>query len=324
VRSARSVFAIVAVTLGVLSTAVVTTASARTENVTITSLPSHVAQGGLQHLNAAVSKGSGTCSLKVRYANGKKQALGRKPVLGRHVAWEWQVPRAAAMGKAQARVSCPGAGVRTRTFKVTRRLVPATLAIAQSGFTQGPVEYGGGTTVSYGLKLVNRSPNEDASTIGIDVTLLDAAGNAVAVSNDIILGSIPAGATFYTGGYAYTNDSTVITHLSYSVTAGSTPHSSDAPPAITNLTVSDNADGTVSIDGTITNEASKDLSGGSTGNAAFFNQAGQIIGGHSDPLLFSDLPPGAHSSFDVTSLGIPQASAVSQVKFDVAPYYVNP
>ncbi len=262
------------------------------------------------------------CSLTVKYANGKKQALGRKPVLGRRVAWAWQVPRTAAVGRARSKVSCPGVGARTGTFKVTLRLVPATVVVAQSGFTQGPTSSDGGTTISYGLKLVNRSPNEDASSTSIHVVLLDAAGNAVAASNQLILGSIRAGTTFYTGGYAYTTDSTVITHLAFSVEALSKPRSSLAPPAVTNIQVSSDSAGGVVIDGDITNEATTDLSSGSELDAAFFNQAGEIVGGTADPLLV-ELPPGAQDSFELISLGIPRASAVAQTKFDVAPYYGN-
>ena len=139
----------------------VTAAQGSSRGVRITSLPRHVAQGGLEHLNAAVS-GSMSCSLTVRYANGKKQALGRKPVIAHRVAWTWRVPTMAAVGKATARVSCRGLGSRAGTFTIKRRLVPASVAVVKSGLSQVPDEFDSGTTISYGVVLVNRSNDEDA------------------------------------------------------------------------------------------------------------------------------------------------------------------
>jgi hypothetical protein len=296
--------------------ALVSTATAGSPGVRITSLPGHVAQGGLEHLNATVSKGSEKCSLTVRYANGKKQVLGRKPVLGRRVAWAWQVPRTAAVGTAHAQVSCPGVGARTGTFRVIRA---AKVVVTRSGFTEHTIN-GSGTTISYGLALVNRSPNADASDIDIQVVLLDSAGHVIDRFDQFILGRIRAGTTFYAGGYAFAGE--LVTHIAFSVIGWSTQPSSLAPPTITNLQVSTAHDGSVLLDGDITNEATKNLSSASELEAVFFNTAGQIIGGTQKPLGVEVLP-GAQAPFELTSLLVPQASDVAQTKFDVAPHYAN-
>jgi hypothetical protein len=284
-----------AVTLGVLFTAAVTAAGAQSRGVTITSLPSHVAQGGLQHLNANVSKGSGTCSLMVKYASGKKQALGRKPVLAGRIAWTWRVPRTTAAGKAKARISCNGLA-RTGTFIVTRRLVPASVVVTKSGLTQTPDTYDSGTTISYGLVLVNRSQDESARDVEVDVNLLDAAGNAVAADTDYIIGGIPAGATYYVGHEVFTNGPTAVTHLAASIKVGDSKPQSPVMPVVTNLRLSaDQYDGTAIVDGDVTNEGQADLNAYAEISAVFFDSAGDVIGGGSTLPPFA-LPPGAQTA----------------------------
>jgi hypothetical protein len=306
---------------GLVASVGVAAADAHARGVTITSLPRHANEGGLEHLNATVS-GPVKCSLAVSYATGKTQALGRKRVLAHRVAWTWRVPARTA-GRATARVSCGGL-VRVGKFTVTPH-PPATVAVTDSGFTQVPNGYDSGTTISYGLVLVNRSHDEDASLNEVHVTLVDAAGNAVGTDIQYIVGTIRAGTTFYAGGFTGTNDSTVISHLVVSVQVGqSKPRSSQTPPAVTNVQLSTEYDGSVVVNGDITNEATKNLSTYTDIDAVYFNKAGKIIGGSHAFGLSLALPPGAHTAFAIGSLGpvgVPQASDVAQAKVSVAPDY---
>jgi hypothetical protein len=310
--------------LGALLAVAVATADARSRGVRITSLHAHVAQGSLEHLKAAVSRPAGKCSLTVTYANGKKQALDRKRVRSHRVAWTWRVPRSAAIGRARARVFCGSAGAKARSFTVEKALLPASVVVTDSGLTQVPNGFDSGTEISYGLVLVNRSQDEDAREVEVDVNLLDAAGNAVASDAQFLLGGISAGTTFYLGGFASTDDSTAVTHLSTFVkVAESTPRAL-VPPAVTNVRLSpDESDGSAVVNGDVTNEGTTNLSSFAEISAVFFNSAGKVIGGG---LTFPpfDLPPGAQTAFEIDTSPGPQASAVSQVKVSVDPDYGSP
>jgi hypothetical protein len=317
-------FAILVFALGALLAVSAATADARPRGVRITSLTGHVAQGSLEHLNATVSRPSGKCSLTIRYANGTKQALGRKRVRSHRVAWTWRVPPSAAVGKARARVFCGRAGVRTGSFTVKKALMPASVVVTDSGLTQVPDGFDSGTDISYGVVLVNRSQDEDASQVEVDVNLLDAAGNAVASDSQLLPGGIPAGATFYLGGFVNTNDSTAVTHLSTIVKVAESLPRSLIVPAVTNVRLSsDDFDGSAVVDGDVTNEGTSTLSSFAEISAVFFNSAGKVIGGGFTFPPF-DLPPGAQTAFEIDTSPGPQASAVSQVKVSVDPDYGSP
>jgi hypothetical protein len=305
-----------------VSALAVTTAQARVQGIRITSLPRHVTQGSLEHLNATVSRGPAKCSLTIRYASSKRKALGSKAVLAHRIAWTWRVPRAAEVGKASARVSCKGLAAKTRTFIVKRRLTPASVTVVKSGLTQVPDGYDNGTTISYGLVLVNHSQDEDARDVEVDVNLLDAAGNAVASETKYISGGIPAGDTYYVGDQVFTNDATTVSRLAaFLKVAESKPRSLLAPP-VTNLRLSaDQLDGSVVVDGDVTNEGTQQLSGLAQIDAVFFNSAGNVVGGGYTYPPFA-LPPGAQTAFEIdTWPNGPQASHVSEVKVSVEPNY---
>jgi hypothetical protein len=208
---------------------------------------------------------------------------------------------------------------------------PAKVAVADSGFTQVPDANDSGTTISYGLVLVNRSHDQDARLDAVHVTLVDAAGNAVRTFNRLIVGDIPAGATFYMGDSTLTTkNSTVITQLVVSVNVGnSTPHSSLAPPAVTNVRLSSTQGlGTIEVDGEVRNEANKDLSAEGGIYAVYFDKAGKIIGGGQalagGALGLRSLAPGAQTAFVIGgahAMNAVQASNVAQAKISVAPDY---
>ena len=312
---------VVGVALGALFTLTVATAAAGSRGVRITSLPGHVAQGGIEHLNAAVSTRAARCSLTVRYASKKKQALGRKQVITHRIAWTWRVPATAAVGKASARVSCDGHAAKTGRFVVKRRLVPASVTVTQSGLTQVPDGVDSGTNISYGFVLVNHSQDEDARDVEVDINFLDAAGNAVATDSQILLGGIRAGTNFYMGGLVLTNSSTVVTHMAAFVKVGESSPRSLVAPAVTNVRLSaDPYDGTVILDGDVTNEATSNLSLLAEISAVYFNSAGKIVGGGLTFPPFA-LPPGAQTAFEIDTLGTPLASSVAQAKVSVDPDY---
>ena len=315
----RSLLALIILSALTASAAV---AQVQSPGVKIVSLPGHVTQGALEHLNATVPR-STTCSLTVIYASGKMQSLGHKPTRGRRAAWTWRVPVTAGVGTAKARVSCKGLLSRTGTFAVARRLTPATVTVIKTGFTQTPDGFDAGTEISYGIELVNRSPDEDAMNVEVDVNLLDAAGNAIASDSNFVTG-IPAGATFYVGREASTDGPTAVARISAVAKVSYGMPKALISPVVSNVRFSaDAADGSVVVDGDVTNEATKNLSSLAEISAVFFDGAGNIIGGGFDFPSFG-LPPGAQTAFEIdTGPGGPQASTVAQVKISVDSDYGN-
>jgi hypothetical protein len=81
----------------------------------------------------------------------------------------------------------------------------------------------------------------------------------------------------------------------------------------------DQYDGSVIVDGNVTNEATTDLSSLSEISAVFFNAAGNVVGGAFTFPPFA-LPPGAQTAFEINTLSL-QASGISQVQVSVEPHY---
>jgi hypothetical protein len=143
--------------------------------VKITHLFPRITQGQVEFLDAEVSR-SGTCSLRLEYANGTRQTLARERVTYHEVSWTWLVSTSAAVGKATARLACTRLGVKTGTFVVKRRS-PSSVHVIKRGFTQLN-DGNGGTTLSWGVELVNRSQKE-ARDVTVFANFLEADGGFV-------------------------------------------------------------------------------------------------------------------------------------------------
>jgi hypothetical protein len=315
-----------AIAIGVILLTFATAATAAiTTKVTIGSLPSHVVQGQLQHLNAVVRGPSPRCTLSINSLGGQGQVLGAKRVLRHKVAWAWQVPPTAAVGTAVARVACGKAGRGVGHFTVDKRLVPADVTVAKSGLTQVLNPYGSETDVSYGLILVNHSQDEDATDVEIDINLLDAAGNAVA-SERGYLAAIPAGGTFYYGDWHSGYPETAITALAATIRIGQSKPRAISAPAISNVRITTDpydypVEGGTDLEGDVINQGTSDLSSLALITAVFFDAAGNVIGGASTFPPFG-LPPGAQAAFEMDSPV--QASAVASTGVSAEPEYDAP
>jgi hypothetical protein len=295
----------------------VASAQARAQGVQVTLLSRHVTQGDEQILDATTSR-SATCSLSVRYANGHRQPLGRFHAQRHHVEWAWLVPPQAAVGKAKARVACGGAGARTETFMVTRR-PPSSVAVVQRGFTQ--LHNGrGGTNLSWGVALVNRS-REEARNVTVYANFIDAQGRLL-LTDSVDVAGIAPGATYYAGSVADTAGYPVATKLVPVLTSGPSTPETLVSPEVTNVQVfAGDGDGSAVIDGDVTNDGTQPLAFDAVIFAVLFNSSGQIVGGG---LAFPPylLAPGAQGTFEVdTGPGGPPASSVSYARLSADPKY---
>jgi hypothetical protein len=222
------------------SAVAVTAAQARSPGIRLTLAFHRITQGDIEILNATVPR-SGTCSLTVRYANGRRQPLGDYHEQGHQVSWEWLVPPRAAVGRAKARVACGGSEARSGAFVVRRRPY-SSVAVVQRGFTQ--LRNGrGGTNISWGVVLVNRSQQE-ARNVTVYANFLDAAGDLV-LTDFVRVAGIAPGATYYAGSVADTAGFPVATRLVAVVNGTHDTPQTLASPDVTNVLVSAGDDAAV-------------------------------------------------------------------------------
>ena len=197
---------------------------------------------------------------------------------------------------------------------MNRHLTPARVVVTKSGLTQVPDEADSGTTISYGLVLVTRSPDEAARVVDITVNLLTAAGSTVATDTQWVT-TIPAGGTYFVGNEVYSSVPTEVTHLAANLkVTRSVSRSSVAQPLrmFSSLQTLPMAASSSMVTWRI--KMKRHLSALSPIWAVFFDGGGDVIGGG---LTFppSELPPGTYTTFGIdTGPGGPKAGDVSQVQ----------
>src|SRR5207237_4834722 len=122
-------------------------------------LPARALQGSQAAI--AVKGGSG-CLLLVRYADGKRQALGGSKS-GR---WTWVVPGDASTGPAAVSVACARGGSAARTVMIVGSVIPAKIGGAKNGCSIRGLHYGG-AAVSCGVLLHNTSHHKVSMTVHV-------------------------------------------------------------------------------------------------------------------------------------------------------------
>lgn len=290
-----------------------------TLNAAITSLQASAKQGGPEHL-AALAVGGYTCSLHIRYRDGRTQALGTKRIVVFGVSWTWRVPANAAPGPAEAVLACGTAGGARASFNVARRLVPARLVVAKSGLTQVAHAADDGTDVAYGVVLVNTSPTSDALGVHVEIDLLDGAAHLVG-SEAREIAAIPAGGTYYLGGELTTRDRTAVASVRPIVRIGSSTPKSVRAPIVSGMRVTQHGfDEGAYVDGQIVNRTHATLSSLATISMVLFDGSGRVIGG-GVTFPAAPLAAGASSAFEISTPVA--AAAIASVLVSVEPRYTS-
>lgn len=264
--------------------------------------------GEAEHLAAHVPR-SAKCSLTVRYANGKRQPLGRFSADVDHGReWMWGVPQFASVGKARARVACGKFGTTTGTF-VVRRPHAFGVAVTKRGFTL-LLDGRNGTAVSWGVVVVNHSLKE-VRGVRVDVNFVDASGNLLLQDGFRVKGIAP-GAMYYAADQEYTAGYPALARILTVVRGGRSSLHAVAAPAVANVQVSEDAEGSAVVRGSLTNNGATQLSNVGV-CAVFFNGAGRDIGGACSvsPAVIS---PGGQATFEIDAgPGGPPASSAARV-----------
>jgi hypothetical protein len=168
-------------------------ASGRAQSVAFTGGPERVVQGNPATFSVSVSPAGARCSLSVRYKSGAKQkGLKAVTAAGGIATWTWTVPRRVQPGRTRVTASCSGAGRASRVMTVIGQVLPPKIDVAQSGFSIRPYPYGG-TGVSWGVILANRSKTQDALDVDVICNMVMSdnrlIGTATAHVSDIVADS---------------------------------------------------------------------------------------------------------------------------------------
>src|SRR5581483_3874849 len=129
--------------------------------------------------------------------NGAAAGLGAAPVVGGRATWRWTVPVDAKPGRAQVVASCGRAGHVTRTLVVVGSVVAPRITVSKQGYSIRP-GLSSGSTVSYGLLLVNDSQTEDALDVSVLVNFVEPSGHLFGSASTTI-SAIGAGQTYALG-----------------------------------------------------------------------------------------------------------------------------
>jgi hypothetical protein len=142
-------------------------ASGRAQSVAFTAGPERVVQGNPATFSVMVSPAGASCSLSVRYKSGARQkGLKTVTAAGGTATWTWTVPKHVQPGPTRVTASCSGAGRASRTMTVIGQVLPPKIDVVQTGFSIRSYPYGG-TSVSWGAILANRSKTRNALDVEV-------------------------------------------------------------------------------------------------------------------------------------------------------------
>lgn len=284
--------AIVVVALAVLAPA------ASSKSAPRFSVPQKAAQGQLMAVRVVVKTGA-RCVLSVRYAD--RAVASAPPAVARRgrISWSWRVAPTAALGTAHATVTCGRAGTSTTTFSVVGPDVPAKVVIDKQGFSQRPDDFGPGSSVSYGMLLVNRSPQQDAGDTYVLVNFVDASNNLLGTKSSLIK-YIGAGATYAFGESMKLRTQVPVAQLEITIRVHSSKPKGEAPmPDLESVRVIPDQyhpEWIGEVDGEVINDHDRLTLRNATFSAVVFDTSGQVIGGGTGSQVAA-APPGSRSVF---------------------------
>jgi hypothetical protein len=288
--------------------------------------PSRVAQGGHVQVAVAVRPASARCTLGVRYANGARQAgVGATNAVAGRAAWAWDVPVGAAVGRAVVSVHCAGAGTKTHPLLVVGAEAPVKVDVVKSGFSIRPRVYGG-TDVSYGVLLQNRSTTEDALSVSVLVNFVLPNAKLLGSASTPVTG-IAAGQTYALGGSLSFDGAAPIDRLEVVVIVSKhAKHTLHLAPT-DNLYLEPSSFDTGylgAVDGELVNDMPSMILQSAQLSAVVLDANGNVVGGATG-YAFAPLPPSTRELFKLQQAvtAIPVTKAASAI-VSVTPTYVQP
>jgi hypothetical protein len=288
--------------------------------------PARVAQGGHVEVTVAVRPARASCTLAVRYANGARQAgVGAAQALAGRASWGWDVPVNAAVGRARLSARCAGAGTKTHALLVVGAQAPLRVDVAKSGFSVRVKQYGG-SDVSYGVLLQNRSATEDALSVNVLVNFVMASSKLIGSASTSIT-AIGAGSVYALGGSLSFDGAAPVTRLEVVVTVSKRQKRSLHVPATDNIYLEPSLYDTGflgAVDGELVNDHPSLTLQNAQLSAVVLDAGGNVVGGATG-FAFAPLPPSTREFFKLSGsvTAIPTTKAASAI-VSTTPTYVQP
>jgi hypothetical protein len=174
-------------------------ASGRAQGVAFTAGPERVVQGSPATFSVSVSPAGARCSLSVRYkSRARQKGLKTVTAAGGVATWTWIVPKHVQPGVTHVTASCSGAGRATRTMTVIGQVLPPKIDVVQNGFSVRSFPYGG-SSVSWGAILANRSKTQDALNVEVLCNMVMSDNHLIGTTTAQIA-DIAAGSSMPVGG----------------------------------------------------------------------------------------------------------------------------
>jgi hypothetical protein len=283
-------------------------------------LTPQVQQGAVARIVVSAARATVSCGIDVAYQDGSHSSFlpDKSPHKGK-VAWSWRVPRYAGTGAATIAVSCLHGGSAKARFFVLIRSTAASIAVQASGYTPAPHRFDSGTTIGYGLVLVNKSNAEAALNVKVGVNLVDASNRVIGTDPGFI-SAIPAGATYYYGSSVFTPGADPLARLEPVIQIGESEPKKVPSIPVDNVQVNpDTDDTTATVTGEFSNPFPHAIDEFAKISAVFFDASGTVIGG-GFTLPHFQIPPGTRTAFRIDSDPVP-ASAIATVRVTVEPSF---
>jgi len=291
-------------------------------------VPQKVFQGQPAAISVLVKPSNARCTLAVRYVDGSLQGgLGSTRASGGKAAWKWTLSGDAPAGSAKASVQCGRSGNLSRSFTVVGGSVAkANLSIVNSGYSQRPDRFGGGSTVSYGVVLNNPSTIQDAQNVSVQVNFIDSTNHTLQTTTNQI-SAIGANSTFNVGGSESLPSTTPVVKLEIIVQTSAWVKTTFHEPALDNIHIvpsSFDPDYVGEVDGDLVNDHPTDTLTNASAYIVLYDAAGNVVGGGTG-FMFGSLPPGTRSYFSASSgfSAVPMAKA-STAAISIVPTYKAP
>jgi hypothetical protein len=260
---------------------------------------------------ASVPGRAPTCTGTLRYGTVAVRSTAR--VRGNRVSLRWRTVASTPTSEAALTIACAGSASATVHLKINGTPVAAAATVAKFGFTASS-DLG---MIDYGAVLINPSSTQDA--LNVQMTATFSVGGQVVTTDAFTLPDVPAGATFYYGGFVpFDAGSPAPTKMQLTPLVGGHQAAARLPAApVTNLQVMPDDFLGTQIDGQIADPYSRTLSTATAITYVLFNKAGKVLsGGVTFPS--AALPPSNELTFQDYDETV-TTSSVASISASVSP-----
>lgn len=275
--------------------------------------PQRALQGQLASASVVVRPTGVLCAATVRYADASVQRLTSARARAGKASWRWKVPANAKPGAAALNVSCGRAGKGVRRFVVSApAAVPARarITIRKSGFSQrvrATTRY-----VSYGIEVVNESPENDALDVTVLVNFLDVGGRVVETDSSEI-SAVGAASVYFLGGSTTIPDGSPVARIEIVTRVSGQAPKQKLGPAFGDVLVQAKKSEPAwvgAVVGQVENDHASYLLKRTSISAVIYDSGGAILGGATGRMS-EQLLPGVRAYFQA-------ASGADSIPFDRA------